>query len=309
MKAYIWKRILQLIPILIGISVLTFLLLYLSPGDPAQKKLAAMETVIEQDVLDEMREEMGLNRPFIEQYMSWAAGILHGDFGTSYKDNTPVAKKLFHALGKTAILAFFAILLTLVIAIPVGIYTAVRHGRAADYLIRFFSFIGNSVPGFLLSVLLMYLFCIRVKWFPVIAKGSIRGLFLPVLALALPRISSFIRQIRAIVLEQLGKDYVHGQRCRGVKERYVLFKNVLHNSMISIITLLGLSIGGLMGGSVVIETIFGWQGIGKLVMDSITARDYPVIQGFVVIMAVIYVTVNLLTDISYRYLDPRVERN
>ena len=206
MKAYIWKRILQLIPILMGISVLTFLLLYLSPGDPAQKKLAAMETVIEQDVLDEMREEMGLNRPFIEQYMSWAAGILHGDFGTSYKDNTPVAKKLFHALGKTVILAFFAILLTLVIAIPVGIYTAVRHGRAADYLIRFFSFIGNSVPGFLLSVLLMYLFCIRVKWFPVIAKGSIRGLFLPVLALALPRISSFIRQIRAIVLEQLGKD-------------------------------------------------------------------------------------------------------
>lgn len=308
MKNYVIKRILQMIPIMLGVSVLTFLLLYLSPGDPAQKRLAASETTIELDVLERMREEMGLNRPLIEQYADWLIGILHGDFGTCYKDNTPVADKLVNALKHTFVLAASAILLALIISIPLGVYTAVRQNHMTDYVIRFLSFVGNSIPGFLISVLLMYFFCIRVKWFPVIAKESVRGLFLPVLALAIPRISSFVRQIRAIVLEQLGKEYVHGLRCRGVKERYVLFKNVLHNSMISIITIVGLSIGGLMGGSVVIETIFGWPGIGKLVMDSITARDYPVVQAFVIVMAAIYVLVNLITDLSYYYFDPRVER-
>ena len=309
MKSYVIKRLFQMIPILLGVSIITFLLLYISPGDPAQKKLVASDTLIEQELLEQMREDMGLNRSFIEQYTSWLVGILHGDFGTCYKDNTPVADKLFRALQKTALLAVCSIILAIVVSVPLGIYTAVRQGRASDYIIRFLSFIGNSVPSFLLAVILMYFFCIRVKWFPVIAKQSVKGLFLPVLTLAIPRISSFVRQVRAIVLEQLGKDYVHGQRCRGVKEKYVLYKNVLHNSMISIITILGLSIGGLMGGSVVIETIFGWQGIGKLVMDSITARDYPVIQGFVIIMAAIYVVINLLTDLSYRYFDPRVERS
>lgn len=308
MKSYIIKRLLQMIPILFGITILTFLLMYISPGDPAEKRLAARNEVISVEVLEAMREEMGLNRPFLVQYKDWILGICHGDFGISYRDNRPVGGKLWQGLKNTLLLSMSSLLFTILVSFPLGIYTAIRRNKPADYCIRFLSFIGNSIPGFLLCVLLMYFFCIKIHAFPVKAKGSLNGLFLPMLALAIPRISSFVRQIRAEILEQLGKDYVHGLRCRGVKERIVLIHNVLHNAMIAIITLLGLSIGEMMAGSVVIETIFSWQGIGKLVMDSITARDYPVVQGFVLIMTVIYVVVNLLTDISYHFFDPRVER-
>ncbi len=197
-------------------------------------------------------------------------------------------------------------LLAVLVSIPLGIYSAVRQNRFGDYLIRFLSFIGNSLPNFLISVLLMYFFCIKFKIFPIIAEQSLKGLFLPALTLAVPMMSQFIRQIRAEVLEQLHQPYVSGARARGVKERFILFGNVLHNSMIPIVTVLGLSVGSLMAGSVVVETIFMWPGLGKLAMDSITARDYPVVQGFVILMAVIYVLVNLITDLSYHRLDPRV---
>lgn len=308
MKKYIIKRLLQLIPILFGITILTFLLMYISPGDPAEKRLTARNEIISAQVLEEMREEMGLNRSFLVQYKDWLMDVCHGDFGISYRDNRPVGEKLGQGLKNTLILSVSSLLFAVLVSFPLGIYTAIRRNRPADYVIRFFSFTGNSIPGFLLSILLMYVFCIKLHIFPIKAKGTLNGLFLPMLALAIPRISSFVRQIRAEILEQMGKDYVHGLRCRGVKERIVLVQNVLHNAMIAIITLLGLSIGEMMAGSVVIETIFSWQGIGKLVMDSITARDYPVVQGFVLIMAVIYVGVNLLTDISYHIFDPRIER-
>lgn len=297
-----------MIPILLGITILTFLLMYLSPGDPAEKRLAARNEAISVEVLEAMREEMGLNKPFAVQYKDWFLGILHGDFGISYRDNMPVGDKLWRGLKNTFVLAMVSLLFAILISFPLGIYTAIRKNKPADYIIRFLSFIGNSIPTFLICILLMYFFCIRIKVFPVKAKESINGMFLPMIALAIPRISRFVRQIRAEILEQLGKDYVHGLRSRGVKERMVLINNVLHNSMIAIITILGLSIGEMMAGSVVIETIFSYQGIGKLVMDSITARDYPVVQGFVLIMAIIYVGVNLLTDVSYHLFDPRVER-
>lgn len=307
MKKFIIKRLLQLIPIIMGSTFLTFALLYLSPGDPAQKKLNAQGIGVTSEVLEQTREEMGLNRPFIIQYTDWITDLLHGDMGYSYKDGTPVAEKLKKGMNYTIPLAAGALVLACIISIPLGIYSAVRKNGFMDYGIRFLCFAGNAIPNFLLAILFLYFFCIRLKAFPVIAKNNMKGLFLPTLALAIPLTSRFVRQIRAAVLKQLEMEYVSGARARGVEEKFILYFNVLHNAMISIVTVLGLSIGTLLGGSVVIESIFMWPGIGKLVMDSITARDYPVIQGFVIIMAMIYVVVNLVIDISYHFLDPRLK--
>lgn len=308
MGKYVGKRLLSLVPILLGITFLTFLLLYIAPGDPAQKRLSSNSGVaVTQEQIDNMREEMGLNRPFLVQYGSWLGKALTGDLGTSYKDSMPVSGKLGPAFRRTMQLALTSLLVALIISIPTGILSAVYRGSFWDHLFRLLSFIGNSLPNFLLSILLMYFFCIQLDLFPVIATGSFQGLFLPTLALALPMASRFVRQIRAEVLEELGKDYVTGLTARGVKSGWVLFRNVLRNSMASILTIVGISFGTLLGGSVVVETIFSWPGVGKLAMDSISARDYPVIQGFVLIMALVYVLINLLTDLAHHWLDPRVE--
>ncbi|MBQ1369752.1 MAG: nickel ABC transporter permease [Acutalibacteraceae bacterium] len=308
MGKYVGKRLLSLVPILLGITFLTFLLLYIAPGDPAQKRLSSNSGVaVTQEQIDNMREEMGLNRPFLVQYGSWLGHALTGDLGTSYKDSMPVSGKLGPAFKRTLILAGVSLLISLLVSIPTGILSAVYRGSFWDHLFRWLSFVGNSLPNFLLSILLMYFLCIKVDLFPVIATGSIQGLFLPALALAIPMASRFVRQIRAEVLEEIGRDYVTGLTARGVRSSWVLFRNVLRNSMSSIMTIVALAVGTLMGGSVVVESIFNWPGIGKLAMDSITARDYPVIQGFVLIMAVVYVLVNLFTDLFHHWLDPRVE--
>ncbi len=308
MGKYVGKRLLSLVPILLGITFLTFLLLYIAPGDPAQKRLSSNSGVaVTQEQIDNMREEMGLNRPFLVQYGSWLGHALTGDLGTSYKDSMPVSGKLGPAFKRTLILAGVSLLISLLVSIPTGILSAVYRGSFWDHLFRWLSFVGNSLPNFLLSILLMYFLCIKVDLFPVIATGSIQGLFLPALALAIPMASRFVRQIRAEVLEEIGRDYVTGLTARGVRSSWVLFRNVLRNSMSSIMTIVALAVGTLMGGSVVVESIFNWPGIGKLAMDSISARDYPVIQGFVLIMAVVYVLVNLFTDLFHHWLDPRVE--
>jgi len=209
-------------------------------------------------------------------------------------------------MGRTFVLALTSLALALLISLPLAVWTAVRKDGIADHAVRFFSFIGNSLPNFLLSVLLMYFFCIRLKLLPVIASGSVKGLLLPCLTLTIPLCSRFTRQFRAELLEQLGQDYVLGARTRGVKSRYILIRDVLRNASSAIVTLVALSVGTLLGGSVVIETIFSWPGLGKLAMDAITARDYPVIQGFVLFTAAVYVVVNLLTDLYCSWVDPRV---
>jgi len=304
---YIRKRFVQLIPILLGVSFITFALMYIAPSDPAEMKLSAQGTAVSQEILDETREEMGLNKPFLEQYLSWLLNLLTGDMGVSYVDNVPVSQKIVTAMPSTIILAVSSMLLTLLIAIPLGILAAIRQNQWVDYSIRFFTFVGTSVPNFFLALVLIYVFAMQLNWLPVLATGSIRGLILPTIALSTVMISKYIRQIRAAVLEELNKDYVMGARSRGIQENVILYKNVLRNSMITVVTLIGLSIGSLLGGAAVVETIFVWRGLGKMVVDAIGARDYPVIQGFVVWMAIIYVVVNLLTDLSYHLLDPRVK--
>ena len=305
-KKYIGKRLLHLVGILIALSFLTFLLMYIAPGDAATKKLNAQGVAVSQEVLEATRKEMGLDRPFLVQYGDWALKVLRGDLGNSYKDGQSVAGKLGKALGYTAQLALGSLAISLLISLPLAILTALKRDTPLDNVIRFFSFIANSLPNFLISVLLMYYLCVKARLLPVVADKSLKGLLMPSLALSIPMVGRFLRQFRAEVLEQLGQSYVSGAVSRGVKSRYILYRNVLHNASITILTVVGLQIGTLFGGSVVIETIFRWPGLGKLAMDAITNRDYPVIQGFVLFTAVIYVLVNLLTDIAYHWVDPRV---
>lgn len=309
MGKYIGKRLLQMIPLLLGITFLVFLLLYIAPGDPAAKRLTSQGMAVTQEAIDHMREQMGLNRPFLVQYGDWLWNALHLNLGDSYRDGLPVVQKLGNCIGNTVVLAVSSLLLSVLVAVPLGILSAVRQDSVLDHVVRMLTFVGNSMPNFLISILLMFFLCIKLNLFPVIASGSVQGLAMPTIALSIPMMSRFIRQIRAEVLEEMGKDYVTGMAARGVKNNWILFRNVLHNTLPALITIVGLSIGTLMGGSVVIESIFSWPGLGKLVMDSITARDYPTIQGFVLLIAVIYVVINLLTDVSYHLIDRRVELN
>ncbi len=305
-RSYIGKRLAELILILFGVTFLVFILMYIAPGDPAQRKLTAGGVAVTDEVLEQARDEMGLNRPFLVQYGSWLGKALKGDLGSSFKDGLPVSTKLAKGLKNTAVLALASLGSALFFSIPLGICCAVRQNHAVDRIVGLLTFLGNSLPNFLISVLLMYFFCVRTKIFPIIANQSLKGLFLPAATLAIPMFSQFTRQIRAEVLEQLQQPYVQGARARGVKEFFVLFGNVLHNSMISIITITGMAMGTMMAGSVVVESIFLWPGAGKLMMDAITARDYPVIQGFVLMMALIFVLVNLITDLCYHKFDPRI---
>ena len=306
MKKQIAKRIAELIIILVVLSFLTFLLMYLAPGDPAEKRLSSQGVAVTREVLQAEQERMGLLRPFMVRYFDWLTGILHGDWGVSFKDDLPVAPKLVSGLKNTAILALSSLILSLLVSIPLGIASAVKKNSVLDHVVRLLSFIGNALPNFLISVLLMYFFCIVLNIFPVVADGSVQGLILPMLSLAIPMAGRFTRQIRTETMEQLDQEYVTGLRARGVREKDILVHNVFHNASGHIFTIVALQIGTLMGGSVVIETIFRWPGIGKLVMDSINARDYPTIMGFVLIMGTIYVVINFISDVLYHVLDPRI---
>ena len=308
MAKYIGKRLLHLVFIMIAVSFLTFLLMYLSPGDAAAKKLNAQGVAVSEEIIEKTREEMGLNRPFLVQYGDWALKALRGDLGESYKDGFPVAGKLAKGLRYTSILAVTSLALAFLVALPLAILTALNKDSLLDDTTRLFSFAGNSLPNFLISVLLMYFLCVKAKLLPLTANESVKGLIMPCLALSIPICGRFIRQFRAEFLEQLGRPYVSGAMLRGVKQRYVLW-SVLHNASISILTIVGLSIGTLLGGSVVIETIFRWPGLGKLAMDAITNRDYPVIQGFVLFTSTVYVVINLIIDICYSWIDPRLRKN
>ena len=315
MKGYIAKRFLQLIPILIGITFLSFALMYLAGGDAVTATLENQGVAVSQEIIDAKKHELGLDKPFIEQYGTWLVGLMTGDMGVSYVSDKEVFATFTSKLPATIVLTIVSVLLTVVISVPLGILAAVKQNRFTDYLIRVLSFIGNSLPNFFVALLLILVFSVCLGWFPVVSSSigktglaslSIQGTILPAFTLAIAMSSKYTRQIRATVLEELNKPYVIGARARGVSERTILVKHVLKSCMIMIVTLLALSIGDLLGGTAIVETIFQWDGVGKLAVDSITMRDYPLIQAYVVWMAIIYVMVNLVADLVYHRLDPRV---
>lgn len=307
MKKYVLKRLLQLIPILLAITFLSYGMMRVAGSDVVEQKMENTGSDISQEVVDAAREELGLDKPFLTQYVVWLGGLLHGDMGTSYVSGKPVFSTFISKLPATLLLTFTSILLTILISVPLGILSAVHQNRCSDYLIRTFSFIGNSLPNFFVSLLLMYLFAIRLGWFPVIATGvSLKSVAMPAITLAIAMSAKYLRQVRATVLDELSKDYVVGAKARGVKFSRILWGSVMKASLVTIITLLMLSVGSLLGGTAIVESIFMWDGVGKMAVDAISMRDYPIIQAYVMWMAIIYVAVNLLTDISYRFLDPRI---
>lgn len=307
MKNYALKRLLQLIPILLAITFLSYGMMRIAGSDVVEQKMENTSGTVSQEMIDNARAELGLDKPFIVQYFTWLGNLLRGDMGTSYVSNQPVFSTFVSKLPATLLLTAVSILLTVLISIPLGIWSAVKQNTATDYVIRTASFIGNSLPNFFVSLLLMYFFAIRLGWFPVISGGvSLQSVALPALTLAIAMSAKYLRQVRATVLDELSKDYVLGARARGVKFSTTLIRSVMKASLVTIITLLTLSIGSLLGGTAIVESIFMWDGVGKLAVDAINMRDYPIIQAYVMWMAIIYVVVNLITDLSYHFLDPRI---
>ncbi len=306
MKKYILQRFIQLIPVLLGITFLSFAMMRVA-GSDAITELYANKGAVSQEIIDEKKAELGLDQPFLVQYGTWLKGLVTGDMGTSYVSKKEVFSTFVSKLPATLLLTLLSIVATVLISIPLGVWAAVKHDRLTDYIIRLFSFIGNSLPNFFVALLLMQAFAIKLKWLPVISSGtSIKSAIMPTLTLAIAMSAKYMRQVRATVLDELNKDYVLGARARGVRGRVILWSSVIKSSMLTIITLLALSIGSLLGGTAIIESIFMWDGVGKLAVDAITMRDYPLIQAYVVWMAIIYVLVNLITDLLYHALDPRI---
>ena len=299
-------RCAQFIPVFFGITVLSFTLIHLAPSDPVSVRLSLGGIAVDPTVAAQMRTEMGLDRPLPIQYGDWLMRFLHGDMGTSYRSDRPVAAMLLQALPYTLAIAASAMLLTLLISLPLGIAIAAYRNSALDRTVRFLTFIGNAVPSFIVGILLMFLFSYQLGWIPVLAGNSPIGMVLPTAALALIMSARYIRQIRAATLDELAKDYIVGLRARGITERRILFGNVLKNIMGVVVTLTAISVGSLLGGVVIIETLFSRPGVGSLLMTAINSRDYPVIQAAVVWMVLAYFVVNLLADLSYRRFNPRV---
>ena len=300
------RRCAQFIPVFFGITVLSFTLIHLAPSDPVSVRLSLGGIAVDPVTAAQMRTDMGLDRPLPIQYGDWLIRFLHGDMGTSYRSDRPVAAMLLQALPYTLAIAASAMLLTLLISLPLGIAIAAYRNSALDCTVRFLTFIGNAVPSFIVGILLMFLFSYQLGWIPVLAGNSPIGMVLPTAALALIMSARYIRQIRAATLDELAKDYIVGLRARGITERRILFGNVLKNIMGIVITLTAISVGSLLGGVVIIETLFSRPGVGSLLMTAINSRDYPVIQAAVVWMVLAYFVVNLLADLSYRRFNPRV---
>lgn len=307
MKKYVLKRLLQLIPILLGITFLSFAMMRVAGSDAVTELYTNRGTEVSQEIIDARRAELGLDKPFLIQYFSWLGGMLTGDMGQSYVSGADVFSTFLSKLPATLLLTGLSIALTVIISIPLGIFSAMKQDRIPDLLLRFCSFIGNALPNFFVAMLFMQLFSIKLKLLPVISDGvNLKSALLPALTLAVSMSAKYMRQVRATVLEEWNKDYVQGAMARGIRKKIILWKNVMKSSMLTIVTLLALSIGSLLGGTAIIESIFMWYGVGKLAVDAITMRDYPFIQAYVVWMAVIYVLVNLITDLMYHQLDPRI---
>ncbi len=301
------SRLLQMLIVLIGISIFTFLLTYLSPGDPVRNMYTSAGIMPTEELIQSTRDEMGLNDPFVTQYLRWIGNCLKGDFGKSYSLNKPVVTLLAARLWPTLKLTLMSMLLMLIVSVPLGVLSAVYKNKPIDYFVRAITFFGVSIPNFWVGLLLILYFCVRLRLLPVVSSGgTFKDLILPAVTLAIAMSAKYTRQVRTAVLEELSSDYVTGARARGVKESKILWGNVFPNSLLPLITMLGLSIGSLLGGTSVVEVIFSYPGLGNLAVNAITSADYFLVQGYVLWVSVIYMVINLLVDLSYNSIDPRM---
>lgn len=303
-------RLGQMVLVLLGISFITFCLVMLAPGDPVRQMIAGNEDIaVSQLEIDALRHELGLDKPFIFQYLDWLGRVLQGNFGFSFMMRKPVADALLDALPATVILALASSVFMLVFSIPLGIYTAVKQNTWSDYLVRGLTFAGVSVPNFWMGLMLLWVFALKFNIFPIIGgEVSIENLILPMTTLGIVMTSKYTRQVRATVLEELRQDYVMGARARGLSESHILWREVLPNALLPLVTLLGLAFGSLLGGAAVVEIVFSWPGLGYTVVQAITYRDFQTVQAIVLWIAFMYMVINLIVDISYNRLDPRLRK-
>ena len=302
------RRLVQIVIVLMGISFFTFGLTYLSPGDPAEIMLTVCGNVPTPELLEKTRAELGLDKPFLVQYGTWLKGVMTGDMGTSYSMKVPVVDKLVSCFWPTLELALASLVIMVLISVPLGILSAVYRNKWVDYLVRALTFLGVSVPNFWIGLILLSIFGVTLRWVTVSGGSTdFKSLILPAVTLAIAMSAKYTRQVRIAVLEELNQDYVTGARMRGIRERTILWKHVLPNAMLPLVTLLGLSLGSLLGGTAVVEIIYNWPGMGSMAVKAISCRDYPLVQGYVLWIALLYMGINLLVDLSYTRLDPRLK--
>ena len=303
MIRYLVRRLLLTIPVILGVATLVFALIHLVPGDPAQAMLG--EAAPQAEVL-KLRHTLGLDQPLLTQYRTYLTGLLHGDLGTSFRYNAPVTTQIREKFPNTATLAVAAMLFAIVFAIPLGILAAVFRGTIIDHLAMTIALAGISMPNFWLGPLLAILFAVRLGWLPVSGTGGLSHLILPAVTLGAALSAILARMTRASVLEELGELYVLAARARGVSGVRAVVRHAFRNSLIPIVTIVGLQFGAVLTGTIITETIFAWPGIGRLLIQAISFRDYPLVQGCILFISITYVAMNLLTDLTYGLLDPRI---
>lgn len=309
-KKQILARVGQIVLVLLGISFITFALVMLAPGDVVRQMIAGNEDIfVSQAEIDALRKELGLDKPFFFQYLDWLGRALQGNLGFPYMVKMPVVEALWEGLPGTVLLSLASLFMMMVVSIPAGIYSAVKRGGIVDNIVRVFTFMGVSMPGFWVGLMLLWIFGLKLDLLPIVGgEISLETLIMPSLTLAIAMASKYTRQVRTAILEELHQDYVVGARARGMTESHILWKEVLPNAMLPLITLLGLSLGNLLGGAAVIEMVFQWPGLGRLAIEAITYRDFQLVQGVVVWIALMYMVINLVVDMSYNHLDPRLRK-
>jgi peptide/nickel transport system permease protein len=307
MLVYILRRIVLMVFILLGVSVITFSMMHLVPGDPAEMiALARYGELVTPETIELVRVELGLDQSVFVQYFHWLADALQGNLGYSFRTDRPVLDEILTRLPATIQLAIAGMLVALVIAIPVGVISATRQYSAVDSISMLGALLGVSMPNFWLGLLLIMFFSVHLGWLPVFGRGGIEHLILPAITLGTGMAAITTRLVRSSMLEVLNQDYIRTARAKGLKEKVVIYKHALKNALIPVVTIVGLQFAFLLEGAVVVEVIFAWPGIGRLLVDSIFARDFTLIQGCVLYIAALFVVVNLLVDISYAYLDPKI---
>lgn len=305
MIKYIFKRILYLIPVMFGVIVLVFLMKMVMPGDPVMELLPASATEEERN---EMREKLGLNDPVYEQFGKYVWGIVtRGDLGTSYKSKQPVMDELLQRFPKTLAIGLISMALNLLVAIPLGIMAAVKQYSWVDNLIVLFSIVGASLPSFWLALMMIMLFAVRLGWLPAMYNGTAVGYVMPIMAVSISCISATVRGIRTNMLETIRQDYVRTARAKGQKESVVIVRHAFRNTLVPVVSSIGSGLGMLLGGSLIVETVFAVPGIGKYVTDAVSQRNFPAVQGGVIMLAFIYAVINIVVDICYTIVDPRLK--
>lgn len=303
MLKYIFKKLLMMIPILLGLTIILFLILHLAPGDPVHLVVGPNVTP---EVYENVRRSMGLDRPLIIQYFDYLSNLVKGDLGSSILQHRPVADIVLERFPITIGLGVRALLLSFLIAVPVGIIAAVNRNKSADFIAMTFALVDISMPTFWFGIILLYFFAYKLGLFPISGYGTWKHLVLPVITMGLTDAAVIARMMRSSMLEVIGQDYIRTARAKGLREKVVTNKHALKNALIPVITLLGMRMGWIIGGSVTLEIIFSIPGLGRTMVDSIFSRDYPVVQGSVLILATSVMISNLIADILYALVDPRI---